>query len=125
MNKGVLLATMIAYGFSGNVGPMGGEDPDLNENELVLSSQLPGCGYRFNDDGSVDCFYPDEDDMIHSLIVDLGYTMEEAQDEVYNPIHYNSVLDLFHSDDGWFLYFIEDNPELYKAIKIILEMEDD
>ena len=125
MNKGELLATLVAYGFSGRVGPMGGEDPDLEGNDVILHSQLPDCGYRFNDDGSVDCFYPNEDAMIHSLIYDMGYTMEEAQEEVYNPAHYDSVLGLFHSDDGWFEYFIDDNPEIYDAIVSILKIKEE
>jgi len=120
MTKGEIIAALVALGFKGNVGPCGGEDPKLDANEVVLFSQLPECGYRFNDDGSVDCFFPNEDSMYNSLIYDIGYSEEEAQEEIDNPGHYDSVIDLFGSDDGWFLYFAQDNPKIVEAIKAVL-----
>lgn len=120
MTKGEIIAGLVALGFKGEVGPMGGEDPGLEYNEVVLYSQLPECGYRFNDDGSVDCFYPQPKSMISSLINDCGYLEDEAEDMVNNPTHYDSIFDLFAGEDGWFDYFSYDHPKIVEAIKAVL-----
>lgn len=112
LSKGEIVAALVALGFKGHVGPMGGEDPILDENKMVLYSQCPETGYRFNDDGSVDVYYPDENATYDSLVHDCGMTEEEAEEEIKNPPHYDTIKDLFYSDDGWFYYFTTDFPQL-------------
>lgn len=124
ISTGEILALLIAKGFEGHVGPCGGRDPNIDGNEMVLYSQLPECGYRFNDDGSVDCFYPDEDAMYESLVQDCGLEEEDARETVDHPAHYNSVMALLESDDGWFMYFMYDNPELVIAIQEVLKHQE-
>lgn len=117
---GEIICSLVSLRFKGDVGPMGGEDPIVNGNELILFSQCPECGYRFNNDGSVDCFYPDEDATFNSLVHDCGMDEDEAQEIIDNPTHYNSVLDLFDGDDGWFYDF--GRPDIVEAIQAILEV---
>ena len=118
---GEILCSLVSLKFKGEVGPMGGEDPIVNGNELILFSQCPECGYRFNDDGSVDCFYPNEEASLQSLIHDCGMPEDEAQETIDNPEHYDSVLDLLNDDfDGWFYDF--ERPDIVEAIKAILEV---
>ena len=101
---------------------MGGEDPKLNGRDVVLYSQMPECGYRFNDDGSVQTFYPNKDATLNSLIHDCGLSEEEAMDEINNPSFYPSVIDLFEGEDGWFMYFEMDHPKITQAIKAVLDI---
>lgn len=124
LSKGEIIAALVALGFKGRVGPFGGEDPKLDGNKLILYSQCPDCGYQFNDDGSIDCFYPDEDATIHSLIYDIGYTMEEAQNIVYEPDHYSTLEKLINSDDGWFYYFKEEHNSIIEAVKAVLNIKE-
>ncbi len=104
MNNGEILALLVAKGFEGECGPFGGWDPEVCGNEMILESQCPATGYKFNDDGSVDVFYPNEDDTKEFLIYDCGYLEEDAQDIIDEPKHYDSVLDLLDDDeDGWMM----------------------
>lgn len=120
LSKGEIIAALVALGFKEYCGPFGEDDPILDGNEVVLYSQMPECGYKFNDDGSVDCFYPNEDSMFSALVDDCGYTEEEAREEVDNPTHYKSIIDLFESVDGWFIEFQYDHPKIIDAIKAVL-----
>ena len=123
-NKGKLIALVIASGFEGQVGPCGGEDPIVKDNEIILYSQLPECGYRFNNDGSVDCFFPDKKAMYESFIHDIGLSEEEAEWEIEHPTHYNSIFDLLgNGEDGWFYFW--DRNDLNAIIEKILEVKDD
>ena len=123
LSKGEIIAALVALGFEGDVGPMGAEDPKLKGRDVIFFSQCPDAGYHFNDDGSVQVFYPDKNATFNSLVHDCGYTEEDAQEEIDNPPHYKNVMDLFESDDGWFLYFIYDSPHLVIAIQEVLKHE--
>ena len=120
ISNGEILALLVAKGFEGEVGPMGGEDPEIEENLIRLTSQSPDTVYRFNDDGSVDEVWENPNELHAFLIMDCGETEEEANEFIKDgPAHYDSVMDLL--DDGdrttWFLYFEIDHPELYNIIK--------
>lgn len=131
LSNGELLTQLVAKGFEGEIGPFGGEDPIVNGNELILYSQMPECGYRFKNNGSVEVFFPDKEAMYRSLVGDCEYTEEEAKAIVDDPDKYDSVLDLLNNgEDGWFYYFTTNHPVLYKAIKEFVEfikgdLEDD
>ena len=121
LSKGEIIAALVALGFEGDVGPMGGEDPKLDGRDVILFSQCPDVGYHFNDDGSVQVFFPDEDATYNSFIHDCGFTEDEARDEINDPPFYPSVIDLLESeDDGWFMYFEMDHPKITQAIKAVL-----
>ena len=120
LSRGAIIAALVALAFEKDVGPMGGENPILDWNEVTLYSQCPGTTYVFNDDGSVDTYPEDEDASYESLIHDCGFTEEEAREEIDNPPHYDSVLDLMDGDDGWFMYFKEDHPKIFTAIQQLL-----
>ena len=120
LSKGEIIAALVALGFEGDIGPSGGEDPDLDGHDVILYSQMPQCGYQFNDDGSVQSFFPDEEAMYNSLIQDCGFTEEEAKEIIMNPPFYPSVIDLFRGEDGWFMYFETDHPKITEAIKAVL-----
>ena len=118
ISNGNILAILVAKGFEKCVGPFGGEDPIVKGNEIILKSQAPGCGYRFNDDGSIDCFYPDDYAMYFFLTEDGGYSEEEAREYLLHPAHYNSLMELVEDEtDGWFTYFDFHNQALYRVIK--------
>ena len=125
MTKGEIIAALVALGFKGQVGPMGCEDPILEDNKLILYSQLPECGYIFNDDGSIDCFYPDKYEMYNSLVNDCGMESEDAEAIVNNPAHYKSFKDLCAGDDGWFFYFEFDHQDISDAIKAVAAIKED
>lgn len=120
LSRGAIIAALVALAFEKDVGPMGGENPILNGNEVTIYSQCPGTVYVFNDDGSVDTYPEDEDASYKSLIHDCGFTEEEAREEIDNPPHYDSILDLMDGDDGWFMYFKEEHPKIIEAIKAVL-----
>jgi hypothetical protein len=120
MPKGEIIAALVALGFKGDVGPMSGEDPELKGNEVVLESQCPASGYRFNDDGSVEVFFPDKEATHDFLISDCDYEEDDAEAEVEHPPVYNSFEDLCNSGDGWFTYFEDTAPGIYKAIKEVV-----
>lgn len=120
MPKGEIIAALVALRFKGDSGPMGGEDPILKGNEVIIESQCPACGYRFKDDGSIESFYPDKEAMYYSLVHDCGFDEEEARAEVEHPPVYDNFDDLCCGDDGWFIYFEDEAPGIYKAIKEVL-----
>ena len=120
MSKGEIIAALVALGFAKDSGPMSGEDPILRGNEVILESQCPSCGYRFNDDGSIDCFYPDPEAMYDSLVNDWEEDEEEAREEVDNPASYENIEELCSGIDGWFGDFENSNPGLYNAIKEVV-----
>ena len=125
LTKGEIIAALVALGFKGSVGPMGGEDPEVYDNRIVLYSQCPEVGYQFNDDCSVDIYYPVPEDVYNSLINDLGYTEEEAQEQIDNPGHYDNVVDfLITTDDGWFFYFGTEHPDIVKAVKAVVAIKE-
>lgn len=132
ISNGEILALLVAKGFEGDVGPMGGEDPEIDDNLLRLTSQGPDSVYYFNDDGSVDeVFEGPKEEFIRGLI-DVGFDQEDAEAWYEDgPHHYDSVMDLL--DDGgdrttWFMYFEEEHPQLYNIIKqfcSLIKIEDD
>ena len=128
MRKGEQIAKLVAQGFKGRVGPFGGEDPYLDGNILTLTSQGPNSIYRFNDDGSVDdiSFEDKDDNFIYRWLVDNGWDEEDIDDEVINDYrthHFDSVQDLLDDIEysTWFLYFEDENPQLYNKICDLLE----
>lgn len=132
ISNGEILALLVAKGFEGDVGPMGGEDPEIDGNLLRLTSQSPDSVYRFNDDGSVDEVWEGDREEVLSGLMDAGFDQEDAE-ALYEdgPHHYDSVMDLL--DDGgdrttWFMYFEEEHPQLYNIIKqfvSLIKIEDD
>ena len=120
LSKGEQIARLVAKGMGGQSGPFGGNDPDLEGNELTLKSQGYPCTYRFNDDGSVDDISfegMDEDDITDLFMREYSIDDEEARDYAQNLItHYTSFEDLCSGYDSWFVYFEEENPKLYKQI---------
>lgn len=123
ISNGLILALLFAKGFEGDVGPFGGEDPVVIENEngaeLRLTSQGPDAVYQFNDDGSVDEVWEGDRDKIISDLIDVGFDQEDAEEWYENgPQHYSSVIKLIDDYDrsSWFVYFQEDHPDLYDAI---------
>lgn len=131
LSNAFILATLVAKGFEKNVGPFGGEDPEIDEDEdgtyLTLTSQGPDNVFRFNNDGSVDEHWDwyDEDDAVEDL-TEVGFEEEEAREWYRDgPAHFDSVMDLLdRSDDRttWFMYFQSDHPELYNIIKSFVEL---
>lgn len=111
-SKGEQIAKVFAEAFKGEVGPFGGEDPELHGNELTLSSQMPGEIYRFNDDGSVDFVnveevaeaWAKEDNAWQNLSKEeLEPIIEEyVNDWSENYGHFATVKDLLYSDLTWF-----------------------
>lgn len=131
LSNGFILATLVAKGFENDVGPMGSEDPEIEEDfdgtYLTLTSQCPDSVYRFNDDGSVDEHWNwyDEDDAVEEL-KEVGFEEDEAREWYRDgPAHFDSVMDLLdRSEDRttWFMYFQSDHPELYNIIKSFVEL---
>ncbi len=127
LSNGLILALLVAKGFEEDVGPMGGEDPEVikkdNGAELRLTSQGPDTVYKFNDDGSVDEVFEGTKEKFIDGLISVGYDEEDAED-VYNegPHHYDTVLDLLDDQDRstWFLYFQDEHPDLYDAIDYYL-----
>ena len=121
ISNGEILALLVAKGFEEDVGPMGGEDPEIEENLLRLTSQGPDAVYCFNDDGSVDEVWEDPDEFRDFLIKDCGETEEDADEIIKEgPYHYDSVMDLLDEDGTrttWFLYFRSEHPRLYDIIQ--------
>ena len=121
ISNGEILALLVAKGFEEDVGPMGGEDPEIEENLLRLTSQGPDSVYCFNDDGSVDEVWEDPDEFRDFLIKDCGETEEDADEIIKEgPYHYDSVMDLLDEDGTrttWFLYFRSEHPRLYDIIQ--------
>lgn len=127
ISNGFILALLVAKGFEEDVGPMGGEDPVVikkdNGAELHLTSQGPDTVYKFNDDGSVDEVWDDDEEGFIRDLVDIGYDEEGAR-EFYKegPKHYDSVLDLLDEEERttWFMYFQQEHSDLYDAINYYL-----
>lgn len=132
ISNGEILALLVAKGFEGDVGPMGGEDPEIDENILRLTSQGPDTVYQFNENGSVDEVWEgDREEFIRGLI-DVGFDEEDAEAWYEDgPYHYDSVMDLLDEDGSrttWFCYFESEHPQLYNIIKqfvSLIRIEDD
>ena len=112
MNKGEIIAGLIALAFNGDCGPFGGEDPYLDGNQVGLHSQMGTTYYTFSDEGGVDI------DFDESAINNLKYEGVDAYQDL--ELHYNSFLDFLYQDDGWFGSFIFDHPKTVEAIKAVL-----
>ena len=125
MTKGERIALLVAEKLEGCCGPFGGESPDVEENILRLSSQGPDSVYRFNDDGSVDVVFEDEEEALYFLIDDCGLDEEEAREEIDNPPHYES-LEVLSEEDSWFMDLSsEDIEEIMTKSESELEVEED
>ena len=124
LNKGEIIAALVALGFKGHCGPFGGEDPVLEGNTLILESMMTPTAYTFNDDGSVDISYPEPERTYQELIDDCDYSEEEAKEIIDNPEHYNNIFDLLNEDslDGWFCYW--DYQDINAAIQAVLNITD-
>ena len=85
---GEKIAKLVSDEFAGECGPFGEENPILKGNRMGLYSQNPTIWYTFNDDGSIDVDYSEDDEDLEST----------------EPTHYTNLKDLFLSDDGWFSY---------------------
>lgn len=122
MTNGEILASLVAKGLAGECGPSGGEDPIVCGNAVRLESQCPATDYIFNDNGSVDLIYPDPVAMYNCFVQDCGMDEEEAEYEVDHPPHYNTIEDLFDSEDGWFYYFRLEHEVLANVILGFVEV---
>lgn len=127
INNGEILTLLVAKGFEGDCGPMGGEDPIVKGNEFALTSQGLDSWYRINEDGSVDDITHEKvsyKEFYDFLIHDCGYDDDEAKTTIENPLHFDSVLDLLDDQDysTWFLYFQTDHPELYQIIELFCNL---
>ena len=105
---GERIAKLVSEEFAGQCGPFGEEDPILKGNKMGLYSQNATIWYTFNDDGSIDVDYSEDDE-------DLESTM---------PTHYASLKDLFLSADGWFYSREADAEELLAKVEDILGGDD-
>ena len=112
LNKGEIIAALVALAFKENVGPFGGEDPILDDNTVGLYSQMGTSYYTFSDEGGVDL------DFDESARENLKYEGVNPDEDI--TLHYESVIDLIDSDDGWFMYFNFDHPKIVQAIKAVL-----
>lgn len=104
MSLGEKLAEVVAKAFEGEVGPFGGENPIKHGNRVGLESQAGITWYIFNDDGSVD-IEPDDES--------IRWAKEEDEEL---KTHYDSALELFNGEDGWFYDAADDLEHKIKNI---------
>ena len=128
-SKGEQIAKVFAEAFKGSVGPFGGEDPELDGNELTLTSQGADEIFRFNDDGSVDFvnvkevaeYWAIEDNLWQELEEDEYEPIQEEYAEEWskNYSHFATVKDLLNSDLSWFIEL--DEEDILKKVDNILK----
>lgn len=100
MTIGEFLSELIFQYFRSECGPFGDEDPErLSPRTIALHSQAGHSYYTFNDDLSVD--YKSGEDQIH----ELSFVWDNDIPQECISYHYDTILDLINSDDGWFYTF--------------------
>ena len=112
LTKGEIIAALVALAFKGEVGPFGGEDPYLDENQVGLYSQMGTTYYSFSDEGGVDL------DFDESARSNLKYEGVDVDEDII--LHWDNVLEFLETDDGWFMEFQYDHPKTIEAIKAVL-----
>ena len=113
-SKGEMIAEIIAKSLKGQCGPFGGEDPEVNRNEVTLYSQSAPETYRFNDDGSVD--FVNIEEAVDSWIDDNIIEEDDRDYMISEYKHFDSINDLLSAGSSWF-----DNIKKKDKIKILAQ----
>lgn len=115
LSNGERIAKIVAKEFEGQVGPFGGENPYLNDNEVTLHAQGGEDTFRFNDDGTID--FVNVEEAVNEWAANGDIDEDDIEDCIKEYGHYNSIRDLVNSGVTWFSYFSD---EAIKKIEDIL-----
>ena len=122
--KGEQIAKLFADYFNehGGVGPFGGEDVKINENEITLTSQGPDEIYEFYNDGSVEFINVDE--LAEDMVKEGEIEEDEVDDYITEFEYFDSVKDLLHSGLSFF-NDLENESEILNKVDEILKQDVD